>query len=114
MTAAKLDIAIEQGATFLYSIDTVGPDLAGATGDMQLRAEPGAPTVLFEFSTANGGMVITPAGDVTATIVLSATAAQTALLNFVNAVYDLELTLANTDVVRLLYGNVWLSLEVTR
>jgi hypothetical protein len=113
MTAGKVDLRIEQGATFLYSIDVAGLDLAGASGDMQLRDRPGAPSVLFEFSTANGCMVITPTGASTATIVLNATAAQTTLLSFSMVTYDLELTLTSLEVVRLLCGNVLLSPEVT-
>jgi hypothetical protein len=115
MGAGKADLRIEQGATLLYTIDVVGLDLAGVSGDMQVRSRPGAVHVLLELSTANGGMVIMPTGAATATILLTATAEQMAGVAGGVGSYDLELTFAaSLEVVRLLYGKIMFSPEVTR
>ena len=55
---------------------------------MQVRAKIGAPTVLFELSTADGSIVLGADGSVA----LSETALQTAALNFSDGVYDLRIT----------------------
>jgi hypothetical protein len=117
MAAAKLKLAIEQGATFRKTVTwkagvpSLPVDLTGCTARLQMRSEIASATVLVTLTTENGGIAL---GGVAGTIELIITATATALLTFTAAVYDLEIILANSDVRRLLYGPVTNSLEVTR
>jgi len=80
---------------------------------MQIRASRADTAVLVDLSTTALDIVITEAeGMITVTI----DSAATALLDFVNAVYDLELYIpgAPANVTRLAFGNVTLVKEVTR
>jgi hypothetical protein len=117
MAAAVHDLVIEQGVTlnqqFLWT-DSTGAvvDLTGYTGRMQIRASYTAATTIADLTVANGGIVIVGAtGSVTAHITATATAA----MNFVQAVYDLEMVAPDgVTVTRLIQGAVTLSKEVTR
>jgi hypothetical protein len=113
MAAGVLNLLIEQGSTFLYSLslrDANGPmNLTNFTARMQIRRTVGAPAVLLELTTANGRIAISGG-----TVALSVDAADTALLDFSKAVYDLEIESPNGDVTRLIQGDVVLSKEVTR
>lgn len=86
-------------------------NLTSFTARMQIRPTLEDTTVLVSLTTENGGITL---GGVTGTIALLLTAAATAVLNFSNAVYDLEIIDATGVVTRLLSGNVILSKEVTR
>lgn len=133
MLPASEDIVIVQGATFrkTYWLGTVidpdnGPtpdpaavppvnwtatDLSGAVGASQARATADAPDVLLTFDVIIDG----PTGKVTQQL---AAAASTALGPVAKrekiGVHDIELTLANGDVLRLAKGRVSLDPEVTR
>lgn len=87
-------------------------DLTGYTARLQLRPAPGNPTVLLEINTSSlGGITITGASG---TVALLITAAQTALMTFANAVYDLMLTAPDgVTVTRLAEGAVTLEPAVT-
>lgn len=119
MPAAKLNLAIEQGATWRHGLALrAGPgtqapalDLTGFTARMQLRAELSAPDVLVELTSANGRIQITPL-EGRLDLLLSAT--DTAALDFDRAVYDLEIESAGGEVTRVLTGVVTLSRQVTR
>lgn len=119
MPAAKLNLSIEQGATWRYAlmakqgtgVSAPALDLTGFTARMQLRGELQDATALLELSTANGRITLTP---LAGRIDLVLTAVETAALNFDTAVYDLELVNASGEVTRLVKGNVTLTLEVTR
>lgn len=119
MTAANLYITIEQGATFRHSLalkagagaSAPALNLTGYSARMQLRADYSAQDVLLELSTANGRITITP---LTGLLDLLISAADTALLDFNKALYDLEVESANGEVTRILQGVVTLSKEVTR
>lgn len=86
-------------------------NLTGWTARMQIRSSVSDSNIIIELNTTNGGIVL---GGAAGTINLLATAAQTALFTFQNAVYDLTLTDPTGVVTNLLAGNVSLVLEVTR
>jgi hypothetical protein len=79
---------------------------------MHLRTTVDATTTLLELTEANGRALITDAaaGEIT----LQVSAADTALLTFTSAVYDLEIEFSGGVVDRVLEGTVKLSKEVTR
>lgn len=86
-------------------------DLTGYTARMQIRETLDATIILATLTTENGGITL---GGAAGTIDLLLDAAATALLDFTNAVYDLELVDTAGVVTRLLSGAVTLSKEVTR
>lgn len=84
--------------------------LAGYTGRMQIRSKLEDTEVILELTTENGGIII---DDVTKTITILITAAQSALLSFTSAVYSLELV-NGLEVFPFLTGGISLVKEVTR
>lgn len=140
MAAAKLRLAIEQGATFAkpltwvtypYPIrivngvvikvstglpapdsDRVYVDLTGCTARMQIRSDITSAIILCSLTTSNGGITL---GGVAGTIAILIDATATALFTFEEAVYDLEIIMSDTITVhRLVGGCVTVSPEVTR
>lgn len=123
MTAATLDIVIEQGTTFTKNItwtDDTGPpplpgapiDITGYTARMQLRTAVDAPDPpIIELTDSNGRITL---GGAAGTIDLLISDVDTAALTDEFGVYDLELESPGGVVTRLLEGNFELSLEVTR
>ena len=117
MAAAKLNLLIEQGASFrktlTWKTGTVPTpvDLTGCTARMQLRESLSSTVVVLELTTENGGIVL---GGTAGTIDLSATPVQTALITSRKAVYDLEVVYSGGAVRRLVQGSVTISPEVTR
>lgn len=116
MTAAPLDLAILQGATFRRQFewresDGVTPiDLTGATARMQVRRKLRTPDFMLEATTENGLLAL---GGTTGTIDLHFSAEDTDKL-VGNGVYDLEIEFVGGPVVRILEGDVTVSLNVTR
>lgn len=123
MSAGKLNLTIEQGATWHRRLtwktgDPATPvDLTGFTARMQVRAaadveseevEPG--DVLVELTTENSRITLTPEEG---RIELDIDAVTTADIEAVEAVYDLELVNGPT-VTRLVQGAALISAEVTR
>ena len=113
MAAGKLNILIEQGATFNRILTVKGDndtplDLTGKTLRGQLRYHPNdaSPALTFTFTLANQG---TNPGVAT----WSATATATDALTKTVAVYDVELVDGST-VTRLLEGSAFVSLAVTK
>lgn len=115
--AFRYTLAIDQGATFskVFTWKTGTPylpvDLTGCTALMQIRATLDDPVVLLLLSTANARIAL---GGVAGTITLTVSAADTTLITWLTAVYDLQIVLANGTIRRLLGGNVTVSPEVTR
>lgn len=113
--AVKHKIKIEQGATFNYPITWkpggVTADLTGFTARMEIRPSIDSDVVLARLDTINGSILI---DGLLGKVTLYLTDAQTALLKFDDAVYDLELVAPNEEVTRLIEGSVSLSREVTR
>ena len=84
--------------------------LIGFTAKMQLRETIDSSTIL-ELTHLNGGITIDAANY---TITVTMTSSQTALFSFPTAIYSLELTDANGDVITFIQGNLTLIQEVTR
>ncbi len=109
MSAAKLDLVVEQGATFKFTWTWIGKDLSGASAIIQVRSAPAIAPAL-EMSTANARLsinVIPPSGSnpVVSQIVAFVSAADTAALTPASALfYDLKITESNGDVTRLTEG----------
>ena len=117
MSAFKLNLKIDQGATFDKSVTwkvgkpAVPVDLTGATARMQIRPKIDSATVLVELTTENGRIAL---GGVTGDVTLTIEAAITTDFAWREGVYDLEIIFADTTVKRLLSGSVAVSPEVTR
>lgn len=116
MPASRRNLFIEQGQTWFDDVLLTqypgGPplDLTGMSLVMQIRPDVASDVVLIELSTANGRITTEPlAGIVRKRI----SAADTALLNFDTAVYDIELR-TTAEEVRIEQGSVALSRGVTR
>ena len=115
--AGKLNIVIEQGATFnpvLTYSDAVGDpiDLTGYDARMQIRlkkSDPDPPA--DELTVTNGGIVL---GGAAGTITLIMTDTATAAITYKSAVYDLEIISGSGIVTRLVEGGVSVSKEPTR
>ena len=119
MAAGKYDISIEQGATFTLSMsykNSAGAvqDLSsGYTSRMKIRESVGGTIIA---STESGdspkntlSIALAASGN---NIIVTMSAANTATLDFNNAVYDLEL-FAGLEVDRVIEGRASLSKEVT-
>lgn len=119
MPAGKLDLLIEQGATFKQQLlikqgdSAAAPamDLTGYTARMHMRTAVESADVAMECNTINGRINITPL-EGRIDIVISAT--DTAALTIDGGVYDLEIESAGGEVTRVVQGKVKLSREVTR
>ncbi len=117
MAASKLNLYIEQGATFSQLITwkagtpSLPVDLTGCTARMQIRAKTTSDTVLLSLTTENSRIAL---GGAAGTITLTLTDEETAVLAWPKGVYDLEIAFGNGTVRRLLYGSVVVSPEVTR
>lgn len=116
MPAKRRSLLIEQGATWFDDAMLTqyegGPalDLTGMDFVMQIRPDVDSDVVLIELSTANGRITTEPLLGIVRRRI---EAADTALLTFTAAVYDLYLY-TGTERVRTEQGSVTLSLGVTR
>jgi hypothetical protein len=117
MSAAKINLpVIEQGATYRHTMywkdgSNVPIDLTGCAARMQIRATVDSSVVICELSTTNGRIIIT---GLLGQLDLLVPSTVTKLVKPVSAVYDLEVTFSNGDVVRLIEGAVIVKAEVTR
>jgi len=107
MAAGKYDITIEQGATLTVNLSY--KDSAGDVVDLSSSY-----TSRMKIRESTGGTIIasTESGDSPKNTLSIALAANTAALDFDNAVYDLELV-AGVVVDRIIEGRVFLSKEIT-
>ena len=116
MPAAKLKLKIEQGATFRQSFNWSTNDspvnLTGYAARMQMRNPIESPTIIHELTTQNGGITFTD--ELAGKIELFISDTDTSAFKFDSCVYDLEMIAPNSDVIRLLEGEITLSKEVTR
>jgi hypothetical protein len=114
MAAFNLNLEVEQGATFrkrlTWKAAGVPVDLTGYSARMQVRADYGAP-LLLELGTGDGGIAL---GGAEGTIELFIGAADTAKIAWEEAIYQMELTAPNGDVLRKLAGNVNVIPEVVK
>ena len=125
MTAAKRDLHTEQGATFRLGFTWAhdGPivngevtpgapywtDPAGITAAMQIRAQIKTPA-LVDATTENEMITLGPDGRVDILLLPS----QTDALDVPHGFYDLEIQLNPIDRPRVLQGQVFNDLNVTR
>lgn len=114
--AARLDIVIEQGATFrlpcTWKDENGTPvDLSLYTAQMQIREEIASSAALISLSSGTGEIEL---GVALGTILVTIPATTTATFTWTQGVYDLELTDLTGGVTRLLQGVVIVSPEVTR
>lgn len=96
------------GGIITYNVPV---DLAGLTAAMQVRPRIDSTEVLLSLTTANSGIVLDNAAK---TITLQAPAADTALIDWIDGVWDLEVTSAGGIVTPVAYGIVLVCPEVTR
>lgn len=112
--ADLLDLVIEQGSTFDFTItieDEDGAvDLTGATARMQCRRTKSSDTTLFSLIEGSGITMDKPNGEIAIII----TDEQTSAFEFQRGFYDLKVAYANGTVDRILEGRVSVSREVTR
>mgnify|MGYP006280827915 CR=1 FL=1 len=126
MAAGRYTFIIEQGATFQIELkyrDSTGSpiSLADYGARMQIRQTKESETALLSLSSSlqGDGTGLNMSGSNGTTLVQSGSlgvyisAASSSLLNFGEAVYDLEIH-SGSYVARLLEGKVKLSKEVTR
>lgn len=122
MPAFKLNLAIDQGATFLKTVTwSTGPkrspvpvDLTDCSARMQVREKLTSTETLLELTTGNGGITL---GETDGKITLRIEADETAAFTWNTGVYDLEISFPTSPeptVRRLLSGTVSVSPEVTR
>lgn len=110
-------LVINQGATFIDVLtwSTGEPplpvDLTGCTARMQIRATQASTSVLSELTTENMGVVL---GGNTGVITLKIPAIKTEKFAWLSGVYDLEIVFPDETVVRIVEGNVSVSVGVTR
>lgn len=114
--AAEFDLNIDQGTTFRITFrweagePPTPVDLTGCSALMHIRARVRDALPAVVASTANGKLTLGASGNID----LVLTVADTTLLTMKEGVYDLEVTMANGDVERLVSGKVFVSPQVTR
>jgi len=101
------DVWVEGTGEITYHKPT---NLTGFTGRMQIRKNWYATDIIHEISTALGTMILTPQ---TGRISLNISAADTAVMDFVNAVYDVDL-LSGGFYTRVFRGPITLLTEITK
>lgn len=116
MQAASFDLTIEQGATFRqvfrWQNKSKQPfDLTGFTAKLMMRQSVASPSALKTLTTDDGSITL---GGQTGTITLFISAADTARIHWLLAVYDLVLYSPTGDVYRLVEGQVVVNPAVTR
>lgn len=115
MSAGKIDLIIEKGATyrktFIWKQTNETPiNLTGYTARAQIRENEYAASFDLELTTENGGIVITP---LDGKIELYISDTDTSAVSLNHGVYDLEL-LVGSDVIKFLRGSVTLIEEITK
>lgn len=113
--AAQLNLELQQGSTFNYTLtvtdlDGTVIDLTGYSARMKIRTPQYTSTPIDDWTSAGGELVM---GDDAGTITFNVSAATTAALNFKTARYDLEIEDGSGVVTRLIEGYIMLSKEVT-
>lgn len=114
MPAVTKNLTIEQKTTFrkklTYRDKLKKPiNLTGYGARMQIRDATGA--LIADLSTQNSKIVL---GGASGTIELVISAAETTLMTFTTALYDLKLIAPSGDEIRLLQGKVTLSVGQTQ
>ena len=117
MTPAKLDLTIYKGTTFrkgfqwkIQSTD-LPMDLTGCTIKMQVKEGACSEVPLIELTTANGKIVIESAID--GKWIIEILSADTATLNPIRYVYDMDITFPSGDVFTVTSGIIKVIEQVT-
>lgn len=100
--------AYQSGGAIMYATPV---SLSGCTARMKVRARIDSTDELLSLTTENGGIAL---DDTLKTITTTITAAATAALTWLRAVYDLELVTGAGVVTRIMGGTIEVSREVTR
>lgn len=113
MTALNYTIELNQGETSALMfpvLDGFGApvNVTGWTGKAQIRSAPHIPTVLYEWSAANGNITVSGT-----TVTLRVSAADSTAWTWLAGVYDLILTDTNGNVYRIAEGAVEIDPAVT-
>lgn len=115
MEPAKRKLKLQQGKTlrkpYQWKAGGVPVDLTGWKARLQIRPEVRSEQVLADLTTENGGIIIDP---LQGKFTLFMSDADTALLDFETAVFELEMIAPNGDVMTLMYGDVTLRYEAVR
>lgn len=115
MAAHKVDLAVDQGATFdksfVWRLSGALVDLTGCAARSQVRASASSTTVLFDMTSANGRVEL---GGAAGTVRLLLTDEVTAALAAKPGVYDLFIDFPAGNSVRLMAGNFTVAQRVTR
>lgn len=117
MTAAIVDIVIEQGATlaltFTWQDQTETPvDLTGYSARMQIRETYDSDDYIVSLDDSPGGGITL--GGPLGSISIEIPSAITSTIPLMSAVYDIELESAGGVVTRFMQGAALISREVTR
>lgn len=112
----RLDLYIEQGATFMipivYKENDLPVDLTGATVQSQFREKINSAVALLDLTSEPGeGLVITP---LEGKIVMTITDEQTKDLKVYKGVWDMLITFPSGEKFRILKGEWELDRGVTR
>ena len=115
MGAAHVDLEIEKGTTFKYSLAYLNADntpipLTGFTARMQIRQKHASAAALADYSTANGKITLNEAEG---KIFIKVPASETEY-TWVDGVYDLVIISPQGEVTRLLEGAITVSPNVTK
>ena len=116
MAAIKFDLEIEQGIPYTKKFlvrneDASLPVMTGWTARMQFRPYVSSSQVVLDADTTNGKLSINTTDS---SVEINLSEADTQACTLVKYVYDLELLDTTSKPIRLLQGNVSVSLEVTR
>ena len=116
MSAGQLHLTIEQGTDFDRTItwkDASGAivDISGYTAQMQARTRIDSSETFLDLNSAEGALAIDGSNG---QIHIHIPASDTASITAQQGIYDLKLTSASGQIIRLLEGHITLSPEVTR
>lgn len=106
MKPGKFNIKFYRATTLdivaTYKIDGVAVDLSDYTADMQVRSAADSATVVIEFTTENGGLIL---NGVTGQVEIFMSAEDTAALDLGEFVYDLNIRSHAGWVTKILRGS---------
>jgi hypothetical protein len=113
--AVQYNVEIDQGADWFLNVTYEQPagtpvNITGYTSALQLRSLPTDATAVLSLATGSG-ITITGA---TGLVAIHATATQTRAIDEGVYYYDLEITSQSGIVTRLVQGQAYVSVEVTR
>lgn len=106
------ELTIPQGVTWGRVYPVASVDLVGYTGRAQVRASTAAPSILHEWSTVNGDLLINPGAG---TVTLKVDPATSSAWTWTDGVFDILLTSGDSlTVLQLVRGTVTVAQTVTR